>query len=88
MFHSLLQGGVFRAAMSILSFAMLAMPAAFCSKTLYVSARRKEQTKNRSDLSMSTNRAVSADAVTAATITTATSASVAMGHAGDPHLQQ
>ena len=31
MFHSLLQGGVFRAAMSILSFAMLAMPAAFCS---------------------------------------------------------
>ena len=36
---------------------------------------------------MSTNRAVSADAVTAATITTAASASVAMGHAGDPHLQ-
>ena len=31
MFHSLPQGGVFRAAILILSFAMLAMPAAFCS---------------------------------------------------------
>ena len=66
---------------------MLAMPAAFCSKTFYVRARRKEQTKNRSDLSMSINRAVSADAAADATITTAASASVAMGHAGDPHLQ-
>ena len=87
-FHRRLQGGVLRASMLILSFAILIVPAAFCSKTLYASARRKEQTKSRSDLSMSTNRAASADAATDATTTIATGASAAMGHAGDPHLQQ
>ena len=66
---------------------MLAMPAAFCSKTLYVRARRKVQTRNRSDLSMSTSRALSADAAVADAIATAASASAAMGHAGHPHLQ-
>ena len=74
--------------MSILSFAMLAMPAAFCLiDSLYARDRRKEQPKNRSDLSMSNNRALSADAAAGATITTAV-ASAAMGHAGDLHLQQ
>ena len=77
-----------RASMLILSFAILILPAAFCSKTLYVSARRKEVQRSRSDLSMSASRAASADAATHTTTTATTGASAAMGHAGDPHLQQ